>query len=54
MNHPKSKTGVSFGWLNAAQFLGALNDNIFKLLVIFFLMLLVLFTLTGWILNLVF
>ncbi len=26
----------SFNWLNAAQFGGALNDNIFKLLVIFF------------------
>lgn len=27
----------SFAWLNATQFLGALNDNIFKLLVILFL-----------------
>jgi acyl-[acyl-carrier-protein]-phospholipid O-acyltransferase/long-chain-fatty-acid--[acyl-carrier-protein] ligase len=27
----------SFGWLNATQFLGALNDNIFKLLIIIFL-----------------
>jgi acyl-[acyl-carrier-protein]-phospholipid O-acyltransferase/long-chain-fatty-acid--[acyl-carrier-protein] ligase len=27
----------SFGWLNVTQFLGALNDNVFKLLVIFFL-----------------
>jgi acyl-[acyl-carrier-protein]-phospholipid O-acyltransferase/long-chain-fatty-acid--[acyl-carrier-protein] ligase len=27
----------SFGWLNATQFFGALNDNVFKLLVIFFL-----------------
>jgi acyl-[acyl-carrier-protein]-phospholipid O-acyltransferase/long-chain-fatty-acid--[acyl-carrier-protein] ligase len=27
----------SFKWFNATQFLGALNDNIFKLLVIFFL-----------------
>lgn len=27
----------SFNWLNVAQFGGALNDNIFKLLVIFFL-----------------
>lgn len=27
----------TFGWLNATQFLGALNDNVFKLLVIFFL-----------------
>ena len=26
----------SFVWLNATQFLGALNDNVFKLLVIFF------------------
>jgi len=32
-----SKTNNSFKWFNAAQFLGALNDNIFKLLVIFFL-----------------
>ena len=28
---------VSFHWLNATQFLGALNDNIFKLFAIFFL-----------------
>lgn len=28
---------ASFHWLNAAQFLGALNDNIFKLFIIFFL-----------------
>ena len=27
----------SFAWLNATQFLGALNDNAFKLLIIFFL-----------------
>ena len=27
----------SFGWLNAAQFGGALNDNVFRLLVVFFL-----------------
>jgi acyl-[acyl-carrier-protein]-phospholipid O-acyltransferase/long-chain-fatty-acid--[acyl-carrier-protein] ligase len=26
-----------FGWLNATQFLGALNDNVFKLLVVFYL-----------------
>jgi acyl-[acyl-carrier-protein]-phospholipid O-acyltransferase/long-chain-fatty-acid--[acyl-carrier-protein] ligase len=31
------KTNNSFKWFNATQFLGALNDNIFKLLVIFFL-----------------
>ena len=31
------KTNSSFGWLNATQFLGALNDNIFKLLIIIFL-----------------
>ncbi|MDH3997462.1 MAG: MFS transporter, partial [Desulfuromonadales bacterium] len=30
--HPKS-----FRWLNATQFLGALNDNLFKLVIIFFL-----------------
>ena len=33
----ESKLGRQFCWLNAAQFLGALNDNIFKLLVILFL-----------------
>jgi len=27
----------SFAWLNLTQFLGALNDNVFKLLVVFFL-----------------
>ena len=27
----------SFNWLNAAQFCGALNDNVFKLLLIYFL-----------------
>ena len=27
----------SFAWLNATQFLGALNDNAFKLLIILFL-----------------
>ncbi len=27
----------SFAWLNATQFFGAMNDNVFKLLVIFFL-----------------
>lgn len=27
----------SFAWLNATQFLGALNDNAFKLLIVFFL-----------------
>ncbi|HEB10520.1 MAG TPA: MFS transporter, partial [Spirochaetales bacterium] len=33
----KSRLSKSFTWLNATQFLGALNDNIFKLLIIFFL-----------------
>ena len=28
-------TGASFRWLNITQFLGALNDNVFKLLVAF-------------------
>ena len=32
----KIKLGASFGWLNATQFLGALNDNIFKLFLILF------------------
>ena len=27
----------SFGWLNATQFFGALNDNVFKLLIVYFL-----------------
>ena len=31
------KLSRSFNWLNAAQFCGALNDNIFKLLLIYFL-----------------
>ena len=31
------KQAHSFAWLNATQFLGALNDNTFKLLTIFFL-----------------
>jgi len=26
-----------FGWLNATQFLGALNDNVFKLLIVLFI-----------------
>ncbi len=33
----RSDSGHSFAWLNATQFFGALNDNIFKLLIIFFL-----------------
>jgi acyl-[acyl-carrier-protein]-phospholipid O-acyltransferase/long-chain-fatty-acid--[acyl-carrier-protein] ligase len=32
-----SRLSPSFHWLNATQFLGALNDNLFKLLVSFFL-----------------
>jgi len=32
-----SKSTHSFAWLNATQFFGALNDNVFKLLIIFFL-----------------
>ncbi|MBM4149172.1 MAG: MFS transporter [Lentisphaerae bacterium] len=31
------RSGSSFAWLNVTQFLGALNDNVFKLLVIFLL-----------------
>ena len=31
------KLSRSFAWLNVTQFLGALNDNVFKLLLIFFL-----------------
>ncbi|MGA2916089.1 MAG: MFS transporter [Sedimentisphaerales bacterium] len=33
----KNGLGTSFGWLNVTQFLGALNDNIFKLLTVLFL-----------------
>jgi acyl-[acyl-carrier-protein]-phospholipid O-acyltransferase/long-chain-fatty-acid--[acyl-carrier-protein] ligase len=33
----RSNTKHSFAWLNATQFFGALNDNVFKLLVVFFL-----------------
>ncbi|MHC4573577.1 MAG: acyl-[ACP]--phospholipid O-acyltransferase [Planctomycetota bacterium] len=32
-----AKLGRSFGWFNATQFLGVLNDNIFRLLVVLFL-----------------
>ena len=31
-----SRLPSSFGWLNATQFFGALNDNMFKLFVVFF------------------
>jgi acyl-[acyl-carrier-protein]-phospholipid O-acyltransferase / long-chain-fatty-acid--[acyl-carrier-protein] ligase len=37
MSLVKIKSGASFGWFNATQFFGALNDNIFKLLMILFL-----------------
>lgn len=37
MDSIKPKLGTGFGWLNITQFLGALNDNIFKLLLIIFL-----------------
>lgn len=37
MNGSEEKLGASFKWLNVTQFLGALNDNIFRLLLIFFL-----------------
>ncbi|MHC5062124.1 MAG: MFS transporter, partial [Planctomycetota bacterium] len=37
MSTAKDKLGSSFRWLNTAQFLGALNDNVFKLLIIIFL-----------------
>ena len=37
MNAASTKLGRSFGYLNIAQFLGALNDNVFKLLLIAFL-----------------
>ncbi len=37
MDNEKSRGVSSFAWLNATQFLGALNDNVFKFLLIFFL-----------------
>ena len=37
MNTTKTKLGASFKWLNVTQFLGAFNDNVFKLLVILLL-----------------
>ena len=37
MKSENKKTDRSFAWLNATQFLGALNDNIFKLLTVLFL-----------------
>jgi acyl-[acyl-carrier-protein]-phospholipid O-acyltransferase/long-chain-fatty-acid--[acyl-carrier-protein] ligase len=37
MRDDRQRLAGGFGWLNAAQFLGALNDNVCKLLVIFFL-----------------
>ncbi len=37
MDTAKTKLGAAFSYLNATQFLGALNDNIFKLLIILFL-----------------
>lgn len=37
MNTSETKSWTSFGWLNTTQFLGALNDNIFKLLIILFI-----------------
>jgi len=37
MDSSEGKLGRSFSWHNATQFLGALNDNIFRWLIIFFL-----------------
>ena len=37
MKNDTGKLDHAFAWLNTTQFLGALNDNIFKLLVILFL-----------------
>jgi acyl-[acyl-carrier-protein]-phospholipid O-acyltransferase/long-chain-fatty-acid--[acyl-carrier-protein] ligase len=36
-DHLENKLPRSFWWLNATQFAGALNDNIFRLLIVFFL-----------------
>jgi acyl-[acyl-carrier-protein]-phospholipid O-acyltransferase/long-chain-fatty-acid--[acyl-carrier-protein] ligase len=38
MNDKTAKLNRSFRYLNATQFLGALNDNVFKLLIIFYLL----------------
>jgi acyl-[acyl-carrier-protein]-phospholipid O-acyltransferase / long-chain-fatty-acid--[acyl-carrier-protein] ligase len=35
MDGQKTVVSRGFGWLNVTQFLGALNDNVFKLLVVF-------------------
>jgi len=32
---PQAERGTTFGWLNATQFLGALNDNVFKFLLVY-------------------
>lgn len=37
MTEKSKATPHSFNWLNTTQFLGALNDNLFKLLMVFFL-----------------
>ena len=37
MNNAEVEPRGSFAWLNATQFLGALNDNIFRWLILFFL-----------------
>jgi len=37
VNTTSSKFGSTFKWLNVTQFLGALNDNVFKLLIVLFL-----------------
>jgi acyl-[acyl-carrier-protein]-phospholipid O-acyltransferase/long-chain-fatty-acid--[acyl-carrier-protein] ligase len=37
MRDPSQKLPGSFGWLNATQFCGALNDNLFKFFIVFFL-----------------
>lgn len=37
MNQDRTKQDKSFAWLNVTQFFGALNDNVFQMLVIFFL-----------------
>ncbi len=37
LNAPANRLPASFAWLNVTQFLGALNDNLFKLLLVFLL-----------------
>ena len=37
MHNEREKLGRSFYWLNTTQFLGAVNDNFFKLIIVLYL-----------------